>query len=305
MAKLLLVHPLFLSKSPAEQAAASPYFPLGILYLAAYVRERGHAVAIFDGTFQEDDAAFAAALEREQPDLVGISLLMPTRATALALAQMAHEFGALVILGGPEVTRDPGAYAAYPQVDLVVHHEGEQTLAALLDHLDRGELLAAEGLNESFLYEELGIAFRRQDGSIRVNQPRPFLTNLDELPMPARDLIDMDKYLDTWRETKGYSSLPIVTSRGCPYGCEWCQHAVHGAGFRQRSPQSVAAEMKLLKQSYPIDRLRMVDDVDGISREWLDEWAEAAQAADAALPFEALYDLKRQDIPLLDVRDSL
>jgi radical SAM superfamily enzyme YgiQ (UPF0313 family) len=99
--------------------------------------------------------------------------------------------------------------------------------------------------------------------------------------------------------------LTISTARGCPYGCEWCRDAVHGADFRQRSPRSVAAEMKALKESYGFDRLRVVDDVDGISREWLEEWAQAAEEMGAALPFEALYDLQRQDIPLLDVRDSL
>jgi hypothetical protein len=80
---------------------------------------------------------------------------------------------------------------------------------------------------------------------------------------------------------------------------------VHGNGFRQRSPESVAAEMKMLKETYQIDRLRVVDDVDGISREWLEDWAETAEKMDAVIPFEALNELERQDIPLLDVRDSL
>ena len=138
-----------------------------------------------------------------------------------------------------------------------------------------------------------------------INQPRPPIENLDEMPLPARDLIDLDRYLETWKEMNGYSSLTISTARGCPYGCEWCQDAVHGNGFRQRSPESVAAEMKLLKETYQIDRLRVVDDVDGMSREWLEEWADSAAALDAVIPFEALNELERQDIPMLDVRDSL
>ncbi len=63
--------------------------------------------------------------------------------------------------------------------------------------------------------------------------------------------------------------------------------------------------MKMLKELYQVDRLRMIDDVDGISREWLESWEETAVSIDAAIPFEALNDLKRQDIPMLDVRDSL
>ena len=99
--------------------------------------------------------------------------------------------------------------------------------------------------------------------------------------------------------------MTIATARGCPYGCEWCQDSVHGQDFRQRSPESVAAEMKTLKESYQIDRLRVIDDVDGLKREWLEDWAGAAEAAEAVIPFEALNDLERQDIPMLDVRDSL
>jgi radical SAM superfamily enzyme YgiQ (UPF0313 family) len=152
--------------------------------------------------------------------------------------------------------------------------------------------------------DEPGIAFRR-DGQVVVNQPRPPIENLDELPLPARDLIDMDRYLDTWTQDQGYASMTIATSRGCPFGCEWCVDAVHGEAFRQRSPESVAAEVKALSERYDIERLRFIDDVDGIDREWFDRWAEASRASDSALPFEPLSESSRTDLPLLDVRDSL
>ncbi len=298
MASVLLVHPLFLSKSPAEQASSSPYFPLGLLYLAAYVREAGHQVAIFDGTFEADESAFAERLAAESPDIVGISAVLPTRDMTFALAATAAEHGTPVIVGGPDATLSPDTYLAQPAIDIVVHHEGEQTIARLLDLVDQGHLTL------DHLNDEPGIAFRSANRPV-LNQPRPPIENLDELPLPARDLIDMDRYLQTWEDQNGYSSMTIATSRGCPYGCEWCRHSVHGQSFRQRSPESVAAEMAALKQTYNIDRLRMVDDVDGIEREWFDEWASQAEAADAAIAFEALNDLERQDLPLLDVRDSL
>ena len=303
MAKLLLCHPLFLSKSPDEQASSSPYFPLGLLYLAAYVRENGHDVAIFDGTFQADESAFATALAQEKPDVVGISALIPTKAMALTLAKMAHDFGPLVMIGGPEPTKAPLSFLSFDQIDLVGHHEGEQTTVAILDLVDAGRLTAQT--IPQVMAKELGIAYRDENGTPQVNPPRPPITDLDSLPTPARDLIDMDKYLETWRDTNGYASMTIATSRGCPYGCEWCQDAVHGPELRQRSPESVAAEMKELKERYAIDRLRVVDDVDGLERSWINQWAEAAEAMDAAIPFEALYDLERQDLPMLDVRDSL
>ena len=299
MAKLLLVHPLFLAHSPDEQAAGSPYFPLGLLYLAAYVREKGHDVAVFDGTFSPGPAAFVDRLAVEKPDVVGISALQPTRSMALQLAALAKQAGCSVIFGGPDPTREPLKYAANPAVDVVVHHEGEQTIERLL------ALHKGDGWAVAQLRDEAGIAFIDDVGEPVLNQPRPPIENLDSLPLPARDLIDVEQYLDTWRETNGYSSLTITATRGCPYGCEWCQDAVHGNGFRQRSPESVAAEVKMLKQSFAIDRLRVIDDVDGLDREWIEAWAQAAAAEDAVIPFEALYDLERQDLPMLDVRDSL
>ena len=299
MAKLLLCHPVFLSLSPEEQASASPYFPLGLLYLASYVRDNGHEVAIFDGTFEADETSFARRLAAEQPDAVGIAALLPNRDIALRLAATARDAGVPVIFGGPDATKYPWRYLAFPQVDVVVHHEGELTITRLLDLLDAGQF------NRETFVQELGIAYRDECGDPVVNPPRPNIENLDELPMPARDLINMDRYLDTWRETNGYSSLTVSTARGCPYGCEWCKDAVYGTSYRQRSPESVAREMKMLKETYQIDRLRIVDDVDGIDREWFDSWAEAAEQMDAAIPFEALEELERQDLPLLDVRSCL
>ena len=298
MAKILFVHPLFLSKSPAEQASASPYFPLGLLYLAAYVREAGHEVALFDGTFVADESAFADALAEECPDVVGISAVLPTRSAAILLAQMASASGAVVIMGGPDATTDPSAYLDEPAVDIVVHHEGEQTITCLLDRVDAGDLTMASITNE------LGIALRH-DGAVVINQPRPPIENLDELPMPARDLIDMNRYLETWQEASGYSSITISTSRGCPYNCDWCRDSVHGREFRQRSPESVAAEVLALKATFAVDRLRLVDDVDGIDRSWFEAWAAAAEKVDGVIPFEALNELSRGDLPMLDVRDSL
>ncbi len=299
LAKILLCNPLFLNESAEERALKSPYFPLGLLYLASYLRDRGHAVEIFDGTFETGPEVFPQRLAEHKPDVVGITALLPTQTMALSLAQMAKDFGATVILGGPDPTRDPKSYLAHPQVDVVVHHEGEVTIVALLDLFDKGQLEA------SHLASELGIAFRDEAGEPVVKQPRPMIQDLDALPLPARDLIDMEQYLEAWREDNGYASLTISTTRGCPYECEWCQDAVHGSAYRQRSPESVAAEVKALKETYQIDRLRVVDDVDGISREWLNDWAEAAENTEAVVPFEALNDLERQDIPMLDVRDTL
>lgn len=298
MASITFAHPLFLAHNADEAAASSPYFPLGLLYLASYVRERGHQVTVFDGTFQPDEATFAEHLHEHRPDVVGLSALITSRDTALRLAAMASDFGAIVVFGGPDPTADPATYLADENVDIVVHHEGEQTIAHLLDLVD------AEQITVDRLTDEPGVAYR-SNGKVCVNQPRPPIENLDELPLPARDLIDMERYLHQWQNDNGYTSITMSTTRGCPYSCAWCRDAVHGDGFRQRSPENVAAEMKVLKQEYGVESIRMVDDVDALDRTWIDAWASAAHDIDAAISFEALNKLERTDLPLLDVRDSL
>ncbi len=297
MAKVLLAHPLFLAKHPDEAELSSPYFPLGLLYLAAYVREQGHDVAVFDGTFQPDESAFAAALAEHEPAVVGVSAVSNVRDDALTLAAMAADAGAVVIVGGPDPTATPERYLAVEAVDVVVHHEGEQTIARLLDLVDR------QRLTVDAIADEPGVAFRR-DGRPHVNQPRPPIENLDDLPLPARDLIDMDRYLRSWEDRHGYSSMTISTARGCPFGCSWCRDSVHGDGFRQRSPESVAAEVAALAERYDVERIRVVDDVDGIDREWFEAWADTTDP-ERSIPFEPLNGSARSDLPLLDVRDSL
>jgi anaerobic magnesium-protoporphyrin IX monomethyl ester cyclase len=296
---ILLVHPVFLSLDQAERELKSPYFPLGLLYLAAFLRERGLQVNIFDGTFLTGPDDFSTALDVNQPMAVGIGVVGPNRDMALKLGKLADDRGATVIMGGPDPTLAPEVYLEQPYVDFVVHHEGELTLAELLDNLKH------RPYSTGWLVDMPGVAYRESICAIKVNPRRPYILNLDELPQPARDLIDLDHYLDVWRTQHGYSSLTISVSRGCPYGCQWCQDSVHGPEFRQRTPQSVVAEVKALMDRYDIDRLRLVDDVDGIDRQWLESWADCAAQNGADLPFEALNDLQREDIPMLDVRDTL
>ena len=113
---ILLANPLFLSQNEAERELMTPYFPLGLLYLASYLRERDFGVEIFDGTFAEDDNAFLETLERHQPRVAGLTALQPTREAALALARVAQAFGATVVLGGPDPTRHPETYLVDPAV---------------------------------------------------------------------------------------------------------------------------------------------------------------------------------------------
>jgi radical SAM superfamily enzyme YgiQ (UPF0313 family) len=279
MSDLMLVNPLFLHQDPVEARLMTPYFPLGLLYLAATAREAGHTVTLFDSMFAQGDEAFVAALEKDKPQVVGISILATVRAAALRLAELAHQHGATVVVGGSDPTGRPESYLdPGSPVDFVAIGEGEETLVELLKSL----LAGGEGLETV-----KGLAFRRSGAIVRT-PPRRHCTDLDALPLPARDLIDVEAYRRAWRAHHGVFSLSLIATRGCPYGCTWCQKSVFGRSFRPRSPEKVATEMKHIKETYAPDQIRIVDDVMGIDRNWVRMWHKAVIEQEAHVPFECL-----------------
>jgi radical SAM superfamily enzyme YgiQ (UPF0313 family) len=233
----------------------------------------------------EDD--FVAALETERPGVVGISALATVRGMALRLAELAHHQGAAVVLGGADPTGRPESYLLHQAggrwpVDVVVVGEGEQTLLDLLPLFRHGRPPAEA------LAQVPGLAYRGAAREVVRTAPRAPRQDLDALPLPARDLLDMERYRQAWRERHGYFSLSLIATRGCPYACSWCQKSVFGRSFRPRSPEAVAGEMREIKERYRPDRLRIVDDVMGIDREWVRAWHDAVLDHGAVIPFECL-----------------
>ncbi|MBS3783576.1 MAG: B12-binding domain-containing radical SAM protein [Anaerolineae bacterium] len=300
MSDFMLVNPLFLHSDPVESRLMTPYFPLGLLYLAATVREAGYEVSIFDAMFAENDDAFLRALARECPQTVGFGVLTTVRQAALRLAALAKAWGATVIVGGADPTGRPDLYLRHQQrdgfsVDVVVVGEAEETLLEVLPPLLEGKEPAAA------LNEVQGVAYRDEMGQIVQTPRRPLIEDVDRIPFPARDLLDIQQYRQAWRSAHNQFSLSVIATRGCPFGCAWCQKSVFGRSFRPRSPQSVAAEMALIKRKYQPDQIRIVDDVMGIDRDWVRAWHQAVIDRDAVIPFECLsrVDLMDEEIARL------
>jgi radical SAM superfamily enzyme YgiQ (UPF0313 family) len=287
MSDLMLVNPLFLHSDPVESRLMTPYFPLGLLYLAATVREVGYDVTIFDAMFAADDDDFLSTLEQEQPTVVGFGVLTTVRDAALRLASLAKTWGATVIVGGADPTARPDLYlkhrsdGAFP-IDVVVVGEGEETILEILPHLLKGEEPAAT------LTSVPGVAYRDQASQVVQTPRRPLIEDVDRLPLPARDLLDVERYREAWHSAHDHFSLSIIATRGCPYGCSWCQKSVFGRSFRPRSPQSVADEMALIKEQHHPDQIRIVDDVMGIDKDWVRAWHDALLEGDSVIPFECL-----------------
>jgi radical SAM superfamily enzyme YgiQ (UPF0313 family) len=288
---------LFLSQDSVEQRLMTPYFPLGLLYLAATLREAGYSVGVYDGMFQSDPAQFGQALDRLEPMIVGISALSTVRASALELASLAHARGCLVLMGGADPTARPESYLEVCSgnehvVDLVVVGEGEETILELMPILQ--SVPGAPPLDEV-----KGLAYRDAEGKIVHTAPRPLRQDIDQLPFPARDMIDLAAYRRAWTSRHGFWSLSVITTRGCPYACAWCQKGVFGKSFRARSPENVATEIRQIKERYQPDQLRIVDDVTGIDRRWVKAWRDALIEQDAVVPFECLSRVDLVDRELL------
>lgn len=285
---IALVHPLFISKDPVERQIMTPYFPLGLMYLGAVLRQQGYAVEMFDCAFRQDYADFEHYMRRVRPPVVGITSLITVRRHALILADIAHRNGATVILGGPDPTGIPERYLFHQgsggefPVDIVVFDEAESTIRELADHL-----FGRRDSVRSLRYIA-GLRLRGEDGQVFATAPRPLIADLDALPFPARDLVDFDPYRDAWRQAHGYWSLSLINTRGCPYACSWCQKAVFGRTYRSRSAANSAEEMRLIKENYQPDQLRIVDDITGVRQQWVSHWRDEVLARGAALPFECL-----------------
>jgi radical SAM superfamily enzyme YgiQ (UPF0313 family) len=200
----MLVNPLFLHEDPVEHRLMTPYFPLGLLYLAATAQEAGYRVSLFDSMFQAGDDAFVTALERDKPRIVGISVLATVRAAALRLAEIAHRFGAIVIVGGADPTGRPESYVNHQSngqhpIDIAVVGEGEQTLLELLPLLLDGSTAVGRlgGVN--------GLVYLDADRQIVTTPARIHCNDLESIPFPARDLLDIEAYRQAWQSRHGPS----------------------------------------------------------------------------------------------------
>jgi len=275
---LLLTHGYFLYEDPKELQIMKPYPPLGILYICAHLRERGFQVQVFDSTFSSRQELFDV-IRAGPPSVLGVYANLMTRRNVIEILHFAREAGWQTIVGGPE----PGAYIEEylgAGADVVVIGEGEITLEELLP------VLGAR--SEESLGRVAGIAFRSADGSVVQTRPREQIRDINAQPWPARDAIDMDRYVAVWREHHGTGSVSLITARGCPYHCRWCSHQVFGKTHRRRTPGSVAEELAWLVGRYQPDIAWMADDVFTIHHGWLFQYASELKQRGLKVPFECI-----------------
>jgi anaerobic magnesium-protoporphyrin IX monomethyl ester cyclase len=296
MTQILLGQSYYLRFDPKLWEAMQPYPPLGTLYGASWLRQHGYEVALFDAMLAESESDWEAALAEHKPQYAVIyednfnylskMCLLRMREAAFKMIDMAKSRGCTVILCGADATDHYADYLARG-ADYCLLGEGEETLLELLDQLS--------GKRDAGLESILGLAYQSPVASLQsVNPPilhttrRPDITNLDKLPFPAWDLVDVEKYRSIWLERHGYFSMNMVTTRGCPYHCNWCAKPIWGQRYNSRSPENVVAEMKWLKETYAPDHIWFADDILGLKPNWIDKLASLLQEADVRIPFKCL-----------------
>ncbi len=266
--RILLVNPG--SALPID-TRTSP--PLGLAYLAAVAEQRGDKVCVYDGDVE--DRPLEAVVQEVQPDIVGITANTTQITAAWRDAELARSTsGARIALGGPHPTSLPEESAAKPFIDVVVRGEGEATWLELLaswesedKRLDAPDSQSAAGPLEQSI---AGITYRNAAGTITSTPDRQSIPveELDKMPLPAWHLFKIDHYTNlqpTVDQIDG-PSLPILTSRGCPYRCSYCSQ-IGPRRWRSRSVESVVAEWRWLIKDQGAAEIGVLDDSFNINRQ--------------------------------------
>jgi radical SAM superfamily enzyme YgiQ (UPF0313 family) len=291
MSEVLFGQAYYLRFDPKLWAAMQPYPPLGTLYAASYLRERGCAVALFDAMLADSEQQWAQALERERPrfavlfednfNYLSKMCLGRMRQAALTMIDLARARGCTILVCGSDASDHPQIYLARG-ADFVIFGAGEATLGELIDRLS--------GRSAAPLESILGLKFLDPAGGGRLvsTRPRPDIRELDRLPFPAWDLVDTERYRRIWRERHGTYSMNMVTTRGCPYHCNWCAKPIWGQRYNARSPENVVAELAWLKENYRPDHIWFADDILGLKPGWLVQFADLVAAQRLQVPFKCL-----------------
>lgn len=304
---VLLTHGYFLCEDQKEQAIMKPYPPLGILYLSAWLERHGIENEVFDTTFSTRDALFTHLL-KQHPRIVALYTNLMTKRNVVAIMAFIRSQESLqhtlLVLGGPDVTHNADDYLR-AGADRIVIGEGEQTMLDIArtlagDHPGDEDHLTQNATREAQIFAIPGLAFRLPDGSVHRTAPREKLRDLDDLPFPNRQKIDLQQYLDAWKKAHGHSAVSVSTQRGCPYTCRWCSTAVYGQSYRRRSPKAVVDEIAWLQAHYEFDLIWFVDDVFTVSHKWLQGFHDELKERNISVRFECITRADRMNDQVID-----
>ncbi len=285
MSSILFTHSYFLRFDPKQWELGQPYAPLGTMYAAALMREKGYEVSLFDTMFAHRPEELKPVLDEKKPQFFVIyddgfnyltkMCLTNMREAAFSMAKMAKKQGCTVIVSSSDST---DRYKQYLDegADFVLLGEAEHTLLELVNAVKGGQ---------NDLTSIQGLAFKSNDAVIKTVR-RSVLKDLDSLPFPAWDLVDVQAYQKIWQKSSGYFSMNMGTTRGCPFKCNWCAKPIYGNRYNSRSPHNVLAELKMLKEKYHFDHIWFCDDIFGLKPGWVAEFADLVEKEQLSFRFK-------------------
>jgi anaerobic magnesium-protoporphyrin IX monomethyl ester cyclase len=242
LVKVTLVYPYF---QPSKDNSVFRFPPLGLGYVAAALKQHGVPVELVDCTFLTKQQA-VQQVEKSQPDIIGIYSMFSMKKTSLEMAQLLRSKSRLLVAGGPLPTLDPAEFLGV--FDVAAVGEGEEIMVELADAVEK----------ELPLSTVKGIAYT-DNGVLKTTSAREFVKDLDALPFPARELFDNETYKQHYKKRFGYTTTPLITSRGCPFSCDFCSRPVFGTTFRSRSPGNIVDEVEQIA-GLGYERLWFADD---------------------------------------------
>jgi len=294
--------PVYLAQPTASSAASAGHDvrrlaalipPLGLLSIAAYLEERGLETRVFDfNAFPDDLGAFRQAVAQERPTFLGITCVTATFNAGLRIARAAREIlpQIRVVLGGPHASSlREKVLAEYEDIDFCVVGEGEETFCRLVS----GGLNAPESL--------AGIVFRDENGAPRFTGYPVETLELDDLPYPAYERLRgfPEKYRLPIFSYPRPPGMSIVSSRGCPYACSYCDRSVFRRSFRYNSAAYLYNHMRFLKEKYDIRHLIFYDDQFTFNRERVAELCHRLIEEPLGLTFNCAVRAEHVDAELL------
>lgn len=281
-ADVLLTHSNHVFNDRKQAEKMQPYPPLQTLLAAAVLREAGLNVAFCDVAFDLPEQYFEQMLRACAPRLVVVCeddfnflskmCLSRNREVAFWMAQTARRHGVTIAVHGSDASDHAAQY-----IDAGFHY-------VLIGEVETTLLELAQGAPVS---EIAGLAYRPSGtGKLRYNIKRNLRESLNSLPRPAWDLVDINRYRQAWLNAHGFFSLNMVSSRGCPFKCNWCAKPIYGTTYHARAAHSVAEEMLFLKDEYAPDHIWFADDIFALSARWTKEFADAVEDLKAQIPFK-------------------
>jgi anaerobic magnesium-protoporphyrin IX monomethyl ester cyclase len=285
MTDIVLTNSFLLRFDPKQHKLGQPYAPLGTLYAASVLRKAGYNFRFHDPMFSDDPESIRPLLAKERPRILiiyedGFSYLTKMCLSSMQEAtfrmiRTAREFGCRTIIYSLDASDHRELYLE-KGADFIILGEGENTLRELV-----GLLI----LNPDDTADDVNGIVRIKNGRLQVTFPRELITDPDEIPFPAWDLLDIGRYSETWKKKNRHFVMNMVTTRGCPYNCIWCAKPVYGNHYSSRSPRNVVEEMLYLKENCSPDHIWFADDIFGLRPGWTGEFATLSGDHHLSLPY--------------------